>query len=259
MNLRTLIADDEPLARQRLKRFLQATSDIELLDECGDGKAAVAAIQEHKPDLVFLDVQMPHLNGFEVLSTVGVERMPVVIFVTAFDAFALQAFEAQALDYLLKPFGEDRVRQAVDRARTFLEGGAKRAFQNHLAELLRATEASRNTTRVLVKNGDRVLVVAPAEIDWIEAYGDYVRLHVGQQVHLLRSTLTEMEQRLKPEGFVRIHRSRLVNLERVKEYITVSSAEFLVVLKDGTRLNASASCLKELQRRLGATASPPTF
>jgi two-component system LytT family response regulator len=252
MSIRTLIVDDEPLARQRLKRFLEPAMDIELLTECGDGKAAVTAIQQHEPDLVFLDVQMPHLSGFEVLGAVGVERMPVVIFVTAFDAFALQAFEAQALDYLLKPFGQERVQKALERARTFLEGNAKKSFQDHLAGLLRATEASRHTARVLVRNGNRVLVVGPAEIDWVEAYGDYVRLHVSQQVHLLRSTLIDMEQRLKPEGFARIHRSRLVNLERIKELITVSPTELLVVLKNGVRLNASPTFLKDLQRRLGA-------
>jgi two-component system LytT family response regulator len=252
MNIRTLIVDDEPLARQRLKRFLEPASDIQLLTECGDGKAAVAAIQEYEPDLVFLDVQMPHLSGFEVLSAVGVERMPIVIFVTAFDAFALQAFEAQALDYLLKPFGQDRVQKALERARTFLEGNAKKSFQDHLAGLLRTTEASRHAARVLVRNGDRMLVVGAAEIDWVEAYGDYVRLHVDRQAHLLRSTLTDMEQRLKPEGFARIHRSRLVNLERIKEFITVSPTELLVVLKNDVRLNASPTFLKDLQRRLGA-------
>jgi two-component system, LytTR family, response regulator len=202
--------------------------------------------------LIFLDVQMPHLNGFEVLSAVGAARMPVVIFVTAYDEFALQAFEAQALDYLLKPFGQDRVEKALERARTFLEGNAKKSFQDHLEGLLRVTEASRNTARVLVRNGDRVLVVGPAEIDWIEAYGDYVRLHVGQQTHLLRSTLTDMEQRLKPEGFARIHRSRLVNIECIKEFITVSPTELLVVLRNGVQLNASPTFLKDLQRRLGA-------
>jgi two-component system LytT family response regulator len=251
MNIRTIIVDDEPLARRRLKRFLQAATDVEVVAECGDGDVAVAAIKEHQPDLVFLDVQMPGLNGFEVLSAVDIERMPVVIFVTAFDSFALQAFEAQALDYLLKPFGEDRVAKALERARTFLGGGAKRAHQDHVAGLLRATDAGRNTARVLVRNGDRMLVLSAAEIDWVEAYGDYVRLYVGQQAHLLRSTLTEMEQRLKPEGFARIHRSRLVNLERIREFVTVSSTELLVMLKNGTQLNASPSYLKELQRRLG--------
>jgi two-component system, LytTR family, response regulator len=252
MSIRTLIVDDEPLARHRLKRFLEPASDIQLLTECGDGNAAVAAIREHKPDLVFLDVQIPHLNGFEVLSAVGAEPMPVVIFVTAFDAFALQAFEARALDYLLKPFGQDRVLKALERARTFLQGNARKSFQDHLAELLRTTEASRHAARLLVKNGDRMLVVGAAEIDWVEAYGDYVRLHVGQQAHLLRSTLAAMEQHLKPEGFARIHRSRLVNLERIKELITISPTQLLVVLKNDARLNASPTFLKDLQRRLGA-------
>lgn len=253
MNIRTLIVDDEPLARERLKRFLEQAPDIELLMECGDGNAAVAAIQKHRPDLVFLDVQMPHLNGFDVLSAVGVERMPIVIFVTAFDAFALQAFEAQALDYLLKPFGQDRVQRALERARTFLEGNAKQSFQEHLAGLLRhTTEKSRHAARVPVRNGDRTLIVGPAEIDWVEAYGDYVRLHVGQQTHLLRSTLADMEQRLKTEGFARIHRSRLVNVERIKELITVSPTQSLVVLQNDIRLNASPAFLKDLQRRWSA-------
>jgi two-component system, LytTR family, response regulator len=252
MKIRTLIVDDEPLSRRRLQRFLQSAPDVEVVAECGDGTAAVTAIQEHKPDLVFLDVQMPNLSGFDVLSAIGVERMPVVIFVTAFDTFAVQAFEAQALDYLLKPFGEDRVAKALERARTFLEGGAKRDYQDHLAELLRTTDAGRNNARVLVRNGDRVLVLGAAEIDWVEAYGDYVRLHIGQQSHLLRSTLTEMEQRLKPEGFARIHRSRLVNLDRIREFNTISGTELLIVLKNGAQLNASPTYLKELQRRLGA-------
>ena len=201
---------------------------------------------------MFLDVQMPNLSGFDVLSAIGAERMPVVIFVTAFDSFAMQAFEARALDYLLKPFGEDRVAKALERARTFLEGGARRAYQDHLAELLRATDAGRNPARVLVRNGDRVLVLGATEIDWVEAYGDYVRLHVGPQAHLLRSTLSEMEQRLKAEGFARIHRSRLVNLDRVREFSTVSPTESIIVLKNGAQLNASSTYLKELQRRFGA-------
>jgi two-component system LytT family response regulator len=256
MTIRTLIVDDEPLARQRLNRFLQAASDIEVLTECGDGNAAVAAIEEHTPDLVFLDVQMPNMSGFDVLNAVGVERMPIVIFVTAFDTFALQAFEAQAVDYLLKPFGSERVEKSLERARTFLEGGAKRTFQEHLAGLLRVTDTSRDTACLLVRNGDRVLVLGPAEIDWVEAYGDYVRLHVGSQAHLLRSTLTEIEQRLKPEGFARIHRSRLVSLDRIREFITVSPTELLVVLKDGVQLNASPTYLKDLQRRLGGGLDP---
>ena len=250
MNLRVLIVDDEPLARQRLQRLLRAEADIEVLAECDEGRTAVVAIQEHRPDLVFLDVQMPEMNGFDVLAAVGAKQMPAVIFVTAYDRFALQAFEAQAVDYLLKPFGEERVRKALERARQFLAGGARRALEEQMAGLLRATAAVRGAACVLVKRQGRVLVLRPSEIDWIEAYGDYVRLHVRQEAHLLRATLTDMEQKLGPQGFVRIHRSRLVNWERVREFVAEGERESVVVLKDGARLNASPTCLKDLQQRL---------
>jgi two-component system LytT family response regulator len=250
MKLRVLIVDDEPLARQRLQRLLRAEADIEVLAECDEGRAAVVAIQEHRPDLVFLDVQMPEVNGFDVLAAVGAKQMPAVIFVTAYDRFALQAFEAQAVDYLLKPFGEERVRKALERARQFLAGGARRALEEQMAGLLRATAAVRGAACVLVKRQGRVLVLRPSEIDWIEAYGDYVRLHVREEAHLLRATLTDMEQKLGPQGFVRIHRSRLVNWERVREFVAEGERESVVVLKDGARLNASPTCLKDLQQRL---------
>jgi len=251
MNLRVLIVDDEAMACHRLKRFLQKAPGVEVLPECREGEAAVAMIQRHKPDLVFLDVQMPKMSGFDVLRAVGAERMPAIIFVTAFDHFALQAFEAQALDYLLKPFGEERVHKALERARTFLAGGARNALQAQLAGLLNATAGSRQNACLLVRNGGRVLVLRPRDIEWIEADGDYVHLHVGPESHMLRSTLSDLEQRLKPEGFVRIHRSRLVNLDRVKEFRAVFQGESIVVLKSGARLNASQSCLRELQERLG--------
>jgi two-component system LytT family response regulator len=250
MNLRVLIVDDEPLARQRLRRLLRSYPDIDVLAECGDGRAAVLAIEEHQPDLIFLDVQMPEMNGFDVLAAVGPTRMPVVIFVTAYERFALQAFEAQALDYLLKPFGEERVRKTLERARKFLTGDTQRSLQDQMAGLLRATAAARGAPCVLVRRRGRILVLRPNEIDWIEAYGDYVRLHVRQEVHLIRATLTDMEQRLGSHGFVRIHRSRLVNWERVREFALDGERESVVVLKDGARLNASQSCLKDLQQRL---------
>jgi two-component system LytT family response regulator len=251
MRLRTIIVDDEPTARRRLNRFLRQAADVEVLAaECGDGAAAVAAIQEHKPDLIFLDVQMPKMNGFEVLRAVGVERMPLVIFVTAYDQFALQAFEAQALDYLLKPFLAERVHKALERARVFLAGNAKQGFQEQLNGLLRATAASHQTPCVLVRKTDRVLVLRPQEIDWIEADDDYLHLHVGQESHLLRLTLTEMEQRLRSAGFARIHRSRLVNLDRIKEFRPLFRGESLVVLRNGVQLVASQTYLKALQERL---------
>ncbi|MDB6106786.1 MAG: yehT 1 [Gammaproteobacteria bacterium] len=250
MNLRVLIVDDEPLARQRLRRLLRSEADIDVLAECGDGRAALLAIEEHRPDLIFLDVQMPEMSGFDVLAAVGPTQMPAVIFVTAYDRFALQAFEAQALDYLLKPFGEERVRKALERARKFLTGDTQRSLQDQMAGLLRATAAARGAPCVLVRRRGRVLVLRPNEIDWIEAYGDYVRLHVRHEVHLIRGTLTDMEQRLGSQGFVRIHRSRLVNWDRVREFALDGERESVVVLKDGARLNASQTCLKDLQQRL---------
>ena len=250
MTLEVLIVDDEPVARQRLQRLLRAEQDLRLLPACADGRSAVAAIIARQPDLLFLDVQMPEMNGFDVLAAVGVKRMPAVIFVTAYDRFAQRAFEAQALDYLLKPFGAERVHRALERARTFLAGGAQRKFELQLSALLRATADVRDNSSVLVKKRDRVLVLRPHEIDFIEACGDYVRLHVGQETHLLRATLTEMEQRFVPAGFVRIHRSRLVNWERVREFTNDRERDAVVVLKNGVRLPASENCLRDLQQQL---------
>ena len=244
-----LIVDDEPMARNRLQRLLRQESDLRLLPPCADGSSAVAAIRERRPDLVFLDVQMPEMNGFDVLAAVGVKQMPAVIFVTAHDKFALQAFDAEAIDYLLKPFGAERVHQSLERARRFLGGGA-RGFERHLAGLLRITEPLRESASVLVKKRDRVLVLRAREIDFIEAFGDYVRLHVGAESHLLRATLAEMERRFTPEGFARIHRSRLVNWERVREFSEGPESDPVVVLNNGARLAASQGCLKELLQRL---------
>jgi len=251
MTLSTLIVDDEPMARKRLQRLLKTDPDVRLLPPCADGRSAVAAIEERRPDVVFLDVQMPEMNGFEVLAAVGVKQMPAVIFVTAYDKFALQAFEAQALDYLLKPFGVERVHAALERARIFL-AGSHRGIEKKLTGLLRATSDLRDSPCVLVKKRDRILVLRPEEIEHIEAFGDYVRLHVGQEVHLLRATLSEMERKLEPEGFARIHRSRLVNWKRVREFVADRDRDPVVVLKNGTRLPASHSCLKDLEKRLGA-------
>ena len=251
MTLSTLIVDDEPMARRRLQRLLRSEPDVRLLPACADGRSAIAAIEERRPDLVFLDVQMPEINGFEVLAAVGVKHMPAVIFVTAHDKFALQAFEAQALDYLLKPFGAERVHTALARARTFL-AGAQRGREKQLAGLLRQTAEVRESPCVLVKKRDRVVVLRPDEIDLVEALGDYVRLHVGLESHLLRATLTEMERTLEAAGFMRIHRSRLVNWSRVKEFVADRERDPVVVLKNGARLVASHSCLKELEKRLGA-------
>jgi two-component system LytT family response regulator len=248
MTITTLIVDDEPVARQRLQRLLKSEPDVKLLPACGDGRSAIAAIEERRPDLVFLDVQMPEINGFEVLAAVGAKHMPAVIFVTAYDKFALQAFEARALDYLLKPFGAERVHAALERARTFI-AGSQRGQEKKLTGLLRDT-STRDSACVLVKKRDRVVVLRPDEIDLVEALGDYVRLHAGAETHLLRATLAEMERTLESAGFMRIHRSRLVNWNRVKEFVADREHDPVVVLKSGVRLAASHGCLKDLEKRL---------
>jgi len=250
MTLSVLIVDDEPLARQRLQRMLRGEADLKLLPPCADGRAAVAAIEAHRPDLLFLDVQMPGMTGFEVLAEIGPKRMPVVIFVTAHDRFALQAFEAEALDYLLKPFGAERVHKALGRARDLLAGGKRRGLEERYAGLLRNTAATGDEPCVLVKKRERTLVLRPDEIDFVEAYGDYVRVRAGEDLHLLRGTLGDMERKLSAAGFVRIHRSRIVNWQRVREFTADRDHDAVVVLKNGMRLDASPTYLRELQQRL---------
>src|SRR5262245_5327741 len=184
MPLRVLVVDDEPVARQRLRRLLRKIGDVTVVAESGDGVSAVAAIRAHELDLVFLDVQMPAMSGLDVVRTIGAERMPAIVFVTAFDRFALEAFEAEAIDYLLKPFGEERVRKALARVRTFLAGDARHDWHQRLHGLLH-TATHREPNCILVKDRDRVVILRPREIDWVEADADYVRLHVGAESHIL--------------------------------------------------------------------------
>jgi len=248
MKLRTITVDDERVALRRLARLLARSEAVEIVAECADGPSAVAAVRQHQPDVLFLDVQMPGMTGFEVLRALKGSRMPVVIFVTAYDEFALQAFEARALDYLLKPFGEARVAQALDRARSCIRGDTARdEHAARLAELLAAARRKPPQARLLVKRDDRVLVLQPEEIDWVESDGDYVRIHTGNDTHFTRMKLAEIERRLAPEGFVRIHRCRIVNLARVKEFRPLSRGASVVVMKSGARLDASYAHLKEMQ------------
>lgn len=247
LKLRTIIVDDEPVALRRLTRLLARADDVEIVASCKDGPTAVDAVRTHRPDLLFLDVQMPGMNGFEVLQALQGTRMPVVIFVTAFDDFALRAFDAQALDYVLKPFGEARVEQALERARTCVRGDAARSEQwERLAGFLGAASRPTSARCLFVKRDDRVVVLQPQEIDWVESDGDYVRIHTADAAHFTRMKLTEIERRLTPEGFVRIHRSRIVNLSHVAEIRPLSRGASVVVMKSGVRLDASYACLKEL-------------
>jgi two-component system LytT family response regulator len=260
MKLRTITVDDERVARRRLVRLLARAGDIELVAECADGPAAVDAVRRHVPDVLFLDVQMPGMNGFEVLGALKGIRMPVVIFVTAYDEFALRAFEARALDYLLKPFGEARVEQALERVRACIRGDAMRGeHAARLAELLAATRRATPQDCLLVKRDDRVLVLQPAEIHWIESDGDYVRIHTGGDTHFTRMKLAEIERRLAPDGFIRIHRCRIVNLAHVKEFRPLSRGPSVVVMKNGTRLDASYAYLKEVQQGAAGRESAMPF
>jgi len=251
--IRALVVDDEPMARDRVLTLLQQEEDVEVVGECGDGTQAVAAIQHQLPDLVFLDVQMPGHNAFEVIQAVGAERMPTVIFVTAYDEYALKAFEVHALDYLLKPFGRDRFQRTVQHARASLERRRAGDLGRRLLALvndIKTEPGPARLDRLVVKSGGRVFFLRTDEIDWIEAAGNYVRLHLGEESHLFRETMNRMESRLDGRRFVRIHRSRIVNTERVKELQPWFNGEHVVVLQNGTRLTLSRGYREKLQEQL---------
>jgi two-component system LytT family response regulator len=241
--IRTLIVDDEPLARERIKRFLADERDLELVGECAAGREAVAAIHALRPDLVFLDIQIPELDGFGVVKAVGVAEMPAVIFVTAYDRYALQAFDVNALDYLLKPYNHERFRKAVERARAQLSNGAKGELNERLLSLLEnfKTEPTRHLERLMIKSSGRVFFLRADELDWIEAEGNYLRLHAGKESHLLRETMNRLASKLDPDKFLRIHRSTLVNIERIKELQPLFSGDYVVILRDGKQLTLSRS------------------
>jgi two-component system LytT family response regulator len=250
MKLRVIIVDDEPLARERVRTFLAEEPDVEVLAECGDGAAAVAAIEQQHPDLVFLDVQMPCLNGFEVLEALESEALPGIIFTTAHDQHAIRAFEINAVDYLLKPFKQARFQKALQRAREQLRARTQPGADSQLTALLTQVRGvAAGGPRILVKSPDRILFLKPQEIDHIEAAGNYLLLHVGKERHMVRETMVRMEGRLAGAGFMRISRSALVNLSRIRELQPLAAGEYCVVLQNGTRLDLTCG-LRELQERL---------
>lgn len=252
MTLRTLIVDDEPLARERVRMMLDAHPDMTVVGECGDGRQAITAIRAHRPDLVFLDVQMPGLDGFGVLRELQHEPLPYVVFVTAYDQYALKAFEVHALDYVLKPFNAERFGQALDRARsTLARDDAGSLDRQRLRDLVSSVAAEqREKQRLVVRSSGRVFFVKVDDIDWIEAEGNYVRLHLGSQSHLLRETMKGMENVLDPSAFFRIHRSTIVNADRIRELQPLFHGEYAVILRDGTRLVASRGPDNRLKRLL---------
>jgi two-component system, LytTR family, response regulator len=250
MSIRALIVDDEPLARKRIKRLLADEADISAIDECGTGRDAIKIIHDASPDLLFLDVQMPEIDGFKVLQSIREEQMPVVIFVTAYDQHALKAFEVHALDYLLKPFKRDRFKRALERARTQLAKSGGYETHAGLAALIAKLRADNNyLSRFMVKSYNRVVFVKANEVDWIESAANYALLHVDDKTHIVRETMQALEVKLSSKIFQRISRSVIVNLERVKELQPMGKGQYVIILVNGKRLTMSRG-IRDLQHAL---------
>jgi two-component system LytT family response regulator len=260
MTLRAIIVDDEDLARRGIRALLQRAGDVEIVSECRNAEAAIRAISAAEPELVYLDIQMPGKTGFDVIAALGETKCPHVIFVTAFDRFAVRAFEIHALDYLLKPLNEARFNESLARARAAVAGARDGSLIRRFWQMATELRASPGQNllpsmadRIPVKTQGRVIIVNVAEIDWVAADGDYVSVHVGAKSYLLRETIAAAEARLALSGFVRIHRSALVNIYRVRELLPLSKGEFTVVLLDGTELKLSRNYRFALERLLGKT------
>ena len=260
--LSVLVADDEPLARRRLLRLLRAEPDIEVVAECKCGRSAVEQIVAHGPDLVFLDIQMPDLDGFGVIAEVGAERMPAVVFVTAFDQYALRAFEVHAFDYLLKPFEGERFHGALARVRAHLSATRRESYPGEqqlrrlLTEMLgrdadaAAKPESPYFERVAVKTDGATRILQISDVDWFETEGNYVRVHVGKNTYLIRSTANRLQEELDPKRFARIHRRFLVNVDRVVGLEPWFGGDAIVLLRDGTKLRLSRNYREEFMGRM---------
>jgi two-component system LytT family response regulator len=262
--IRTLVADDEPIARARVVSLLRAEDDIELVGECATGSEARAAIEQGNLDLLFLDIQMPEITGMELARSVQAHGMPAIVFVTAYDQYALGAFEVHALDYLLKPFSADRFRAALGHAREHLAarrphlpasappaGAAAAALPDPIAAPQRDTAPASRRNRLMIKSGGRIHFVRTPDIDWCEAAGNYVRVHVGQNEYLVRDTMAHIESQLDPHQFMRIHRSTIVNVDRIQEMQSSFNGEYVVMLRNATRLTLSRGYRDAIQSRLG--------
>jgi two-component system LytT family response regulator len=262
--IRALIVDDERPARQRLSDLLEKQPEVAIVGECASGVEAVRMIRESQPELLFLDIQMPSLNGFDVIKQVGPAHLPVTVFVTAYDAYAVRAFEASALDYLLKPYSDERFDQCLRRALAYVHTQKREEMSRRLISLLdqnrrgqsgqaeaaRRQDSARHLERLLIKVGGRVIFLPTEDINWIEAAGVYVQLHVGSKKYLHRASLGELEAQLDPDRFIRIHRSTIVNILSVKELYLHSHGDYITVLKDGTQLKLSRSYRPKIETRL---------
>lgn len=260
--IRVLVVDDEPLARSGVRELLERDPELDVVGEAASGEEAVTAIAELEPDLVMLDVQMPGLTGFDVIRQIGPDRMPAVVFVTAYDQFAVRAFEVNAVDYLLKPFDDERFAQTLARAKKVVRQSHAGELSRRLVELLDLTGAPAPqraaaaptgrapgdfADRLVVKTGGRVLFLRIDELDWIEAADYYVKLHASGKTHLLRETMSSLEQRLDPRRFFRVHRSAIVNLDRIRELQPYFRGEHVLILQDGTKLKLSRARREKLE------------
>jgi two-component system LytT family response regulator len=245
--LRVVIADDETLARQKLRILLSEETGINIVAECSNGAETIRALRDYRPDLLLLDVQMPDMDGFEVLASIAAEDLPLVIFTTAYDQYALKAFEAHALDYLLKPFDHDRLHGALERARTAMLNAGDPTLTKRLLAFLSGSPEPQSDQRLVIRAGGRVVFLDAAEIEWIEAAGNYVRLHAGKDSYVLRGSIGRIAERLDAGQFVRIHRSTLVNVNSIRELQPCNSGEFMVILRNGKELSCSRGYRSGLQ------------
>jgi two-component system, LytTR family, response regulator len=253
--VRIIIADDERLARKKLRILLDSEPEVQVVAECEDGRQTVSAIHAHLPDLLLLDIQMPDLDGFQVLDEISPAQMPVVIFTSAYDQYAIRAFKAHALDYLLKPFDQERLHHAIERARSELRKSGDREITHRILDLLSRVRSenlsvSEPDGRLVIRARGRVVFLNLDEIDWVEAAANYVRLNVGKESYLFRETISRISERLNPNHFIRIHRSTIVNVRKIKELIPVNSGEYIVVLKTGKELSCSRGYRAPLQRMI---------
>jgi len=250
--IRVLVVDDEPLAREKIRGMAADDPEIRVVAECSNGAEAIEAVRSMRPDLILLDVQMPEVGGFDVLEALKDEQLPPVIFITAYDHYAVRAFEFHALDYLLKPFDRERFRAAIERAKRQIRRDSGNGIDARILALLEQMQGqTRYSERLVVKTGGRVFFLNTDEIDWVEAEGNYVSIHTGKKSYLLRETIIGLESQLDPKAFVRIHRSSIVRLDRIKELQPWSHGEYHVILEDGTRLTLSRSYREKLQAALG--------
>jgi two-component system LytT family response regulator len=250
--IRTLIVDDESLARERVRDMIEGDREIQVIGECANGHEAVEAIRDQSPDLVFLDIEMPGMDGFGVLDAIEPDSLPVIIFVTAYDQYAVKAFEVFALDYLLKPFDKERFDVALARAKAHIRNEKKETMSERILKVLEEIKTKPvHLERLVIKMNGHVFFVKTDEIDWLEAEGNYVRLHAGKESYLLRDTISALESQLDPKKFVRVHRSAIVNIDSIQELQPWFHGEYRIILKEGVELTLSRSYRERLHEALG--------